>query len=189
MGFDFWMMREPPPAPGYKPQEADEPRYFRVDIGGYPLLEASMRRAGLLDDSTPVPDEDDVWHFPEIDASRLAAIELHVNEGVPLKPPLSAEERAMLEEARRRAQALSATRSRRPGMVPTFKFATNDAWHVVPEECEIVADAVERLLADEAALATLASTHGIPRAEVEDFLAGWAGYNRAAVPAGGYRVD
>ena len=77
-----------------------------------------------------------------------------------------------------------ALRSADPALVPAYKFLSNDGWIVTPEECDIVASALERGLRETRA-------HLEPSPEEEgglDFLDRFARFNRAAQKHGGYVV-
>ncbi|MEZ4239008.1 MAG: hypothetical protein R3F59_23215 [Myxococcota bacterium] len=81
--------------------------------------------------------------------------------------------RAYREEWLRVTAASRSKRSPNAARVPAFKFQSNEDWHVVPEECEIIADHLE-----------VYATDGVSEALRRAFAA----FNRQAVAHGGYLV-
>jgi hypothetical protein len=155
MGFDLSMVREPFDIPDHYPDIIrEEPGYFR----GVPF--EYLDEAGVLDHQAKLP-KGPAW--PPKGLTRARATQLHrlfadeaegdsAGEGEPggliiQVGPTPRELRIMQRYLTAARQALS-TVSRSPGKVPAFKFASNDGWHVIPEECLIIAHRLAVLLAD-----------------------------------------
>ncbi len=78
-----------------------------------------------------------------------------------------------------------AVRSPYPEAVPAFKFGSNDAWIVTPDECTIVATALERVVGD-----TKAHLQPSPDEQMGlNLLERFARFNRTAAAHGGYVVQ
>ncbi len=57
-----------------------------------------------------------------------------------------AHERDDFNDHREALRSYLSFRSINPSFVPSWKFGTNDGWHVVPEECIVIADAIAQTL-------------------------------------------
>lgn len=97
--------------------------YFRANIWGMQILRGAMKAAGVLD-----VDHDNV-EWPEVTRE----------EG---EDDDSYYERNDLACADTRA-----FRSTDTSLVPIGKFCSNDGWHIVPEECSLIADGLDKVLA------------------------------------------
>jgi hypothetical protein len=75
-------------------------------------------------------------------------------------------------------------RSAEPGAIPAYKFLSNDSWIVVPEECEAIAAALERVVSD-----TRGHLQPSPGEQIGlDLFERFARFNRKAAAHGGYIV-
>ncbi len=127
---------------------------------------------------------------------------------------LTPKERAAVKSMLRRAEEIRATRSRKRGMVPAFKFRTNDGWLVVPEECSAIARALRSFAPgiDARKMSELEVAYAqaqaklltkIPKSEVvvsgnaklglspeelRRWVLQWAAYNELAASHQGYRI-
>jgi len=82
-----------------------------------------------------------------------------------------------------------AARSPLPGKVPVYKFCSNDAWVVTPEECAAIAEALTKW-ADERAeslLSKVAQAANVVNEDIEE-ARDFAAYNFACVDLEGYTV-
>jgi hypothetical protein len=168
MGFDLSMVRTPFDIPGRYPDLIrDYPGYFR----GIPFEE--LDEAGVLDYGMAIP-KGPAWPPKGLTAARArklrhlfdeqiasdeepdadAADALKVQAGSVNGPgalllkvnPTPRELRIMQRFLAGERQAHSAV-SRSLGKVPAFKFGSNDGWHVIPEECLVIARGLAELLA------------------------------------------
>lgn len=95
--------------------------YFRANIWGMGLLRGAMKAGNVMDlDHCNV-----VW--PDIDQN--------TNES-------DDDYQARLDEA---YEPLRAFRSEDHKLVPIGKFCSNDGWIIVPEECILIADALDKV--------------------------------------------
>ena len=95
--------------------------YFRANIWGMGLLRSAMQDAKVLDFDYENPQ----W------------------------PKLEREENETDDQYQERydeaAEPIISFRSTNPDLVPVGKFGSNDGWHVVPEECEIIANGLDKV--------------------------------------------
>ena len=100
-----------------------EEGYFRANISGMQLLRGAMLAAGVMDTDYEDPEWPDVKHLDsESDDEWQGRHELA-------------------------CASVRAFRSQNPELVPIGKFVSNDGWHVVPEECLLIADKLDAILA------------------------------------------
>jgi len=177
MGMDLTMMRTPDTIPKGRPKILrDYPGYFR----GVPR--DAIDAAGVLDYDAGLPGGPD-WPPAGMTQARAEELLLLFDEPTDDDPDTSVMEVSPtyreLRQMQRYVDADSrtrATRSRKQGRVPWFKFASNDGWHVTPEECLIITCRLRALFeVDE---------EGILQEEAEDF----AVFNELAARNGGYEV-
>lgn len=143
MGMDLSMVRTPGlyDIPSDYPKELRKyPGYFR----GVPR--DALEEAGVFDHSTKVP-RGPGWPPRGLAEQRARQLlELFDTQTGMLDPVPSLEElkptfrelRIIQRHVDAANRVLSAV-SKRPGKVPSFKFRSNDAWRVVPEECLVIA--------------------------------------------------
>ncbi len=180
MGFDLNMLVEP--------KFQDAPGHYRTGGAGIDMLADLMDAAGVLDRDCQQPPPHPDW--PPFGRAQDRANEIIrlLEDGLqPVVPPTAAE----LEQCRQFKAAFDAmTRSRSPlaGKVPGYKFGSNSGWLVVPEECALIAAALERLLAD--LPEDLAERVGWEDSEdsLIEWIEDWMDYNRVAASHGGYTV-
>lgn len=100
----------------------DDDSYFRANIWGMQMLRGAMKAANVLDTDYDDPE------WPEVKQEEGESEEMW--------------------DARREEMCapIRAFRSEKKGLVPIGKFCSNDGWHIVPEECLIIADALDKLL-------------------------------------------
>jgi hypothetical protein len=134
---------------------------------GFDLFRHDNRTAARFDDDVYFRATARAW--PLIVQS-LAAVGI-LDQAIPTPPP--------------EAPDRLATRSPVPGMVPEWKFLDNAGWHVVPEECIAIADALEAVV--RATRSALADLDDDERARL-DFVERFARFSRTAAPHGGYAV-
>ena len=176
MGFDLNMIKEP------KFQIA--PGYWR-GLGG--VVEA-MIEAGVLDTETEKPEIDAPWPPPGVKESQAEIIFAHLCDGEPLEITPTAAEMAACRAYHAAYEAWAQSRSPLPDKVPAYKYDANEGMHVVPEECALIADALEKLLEDPPEdLAEQCDWEGDEDTFLE-LIEDWKDYNRVAASHGGYRV-
>lgn len=97
--------------------------YFRANIWGMQILRGAMKAAGVMD----VNHDDIKW------------------------PEVNQEEGESDDDYYARSDVACADtrafRSTNPELVPIGKFCSNDGWHVVPEECLLIANGLDKVLA------------------------------------------
>lgn len=184
MGYDLSMLQDP--------KFQDVPRDLRLGGAGIDGLSAAMYAAGVLEfDSKPPEDFEGGWPPAGMSDKRGDEIYYHLTEGGDpreLEPPPTADELEAFRQYHAALEIYLQTRSPLDGKVPAYKFGSNSNWHVVPEECALIADAMDKLLEDlPENLAEEMEWDGDEDALVE-WLEDWRDYNRVAVSHGGYRV-
>lgn len=184
MGFDLAMLQDP--------KFQDVPRDMRLSGAGIDGLSAAMYAAGVLDTESDIPDDFvGVWPPPGMDKARAATLFDYINDGNdPAKhePPLGPDDLAACHAWLAASDARASTRSPQAGKVPAYKFGSTQNWWVVPEECALIADAMDKLLEDlPEGLAKEMEWDGNEDALIE-WLEDWRDYNRVAASHGGYRV-
>lgn len=187
MGFDLYMFQEP------RYQAAIS--HFQTGARGMAMLTDVMEESGVIDPvrylDTPI---DAPWPPPGMEELRAEYILGYMDgEGDAPHPPPSEAEQAACRQYKAVRDAWLATRSAQPGKVPAFKFSNNGGWIVTPEECDIIATALEKLLADldeDGAIALARRIEWDP--DDVDTLIDWLedrkDYNRVAATHGGYAV-
>ncbi len=101
-------------------RDSDE-GYFRANIWGMQMLRGAMKAAGVLDV------EHDNVEWPKI------------------KKEAGETDNDFQARHERELEPVRAFRSETATLVPIGKFCSNDGWHVVPEECLLIADALDKL--------------------------------------------
>ena len=181
MGFDLNMLVEP--------KFQDAPGHYRTGGAGIDMLAELMDAAGVLDgDSRPPPPHPD-WPEPGNRQDRANDIIQHLEGGTPPAVPATAEELEQCRQFKAVFDAMVQSRSPVPGKVPGYKFGSNEGWLVTPEECSLIAAALERLLADlPDDLAEQIGWEDSVDALIE-WIEDWMDYNRVAAAHGGYTVS
>jgi len=127
MGYDMNMV-------GRKGEEIDHDEgYFRANIWGMGILRGVMEALDVIDwetDHPPFPD------MPEGMEERMESEDSAIAE-------------AAEAEYDKMVLPVLTARSSDPNKVPGFKFCSNDAWHVLPDECKAIATAFKGIDADE----------------------------------------
>ena len=179
MGFDLYMLKEP------KFQIA--PGYWR-GLGG--VVEA-MIEAGVLDTETGKPEIDAPWPPPGVQESRAKKIIAHLRDDEPLEITPTAEEMAACRAYHAAYEAYEAwAQSRSPfsDKVPAYKYDANEGMHVVPEECALIAAALEKLLEDPPEDLAERCDWDDDEDTLLELIEDWKDYNFVASTHGGYRV-
>jgi hypothetical protein len=88
---------------------------------------------------------------------------------------------------------VKAFRSEDKNLVPIGKFCSNDGWHIVPEECLIIADGIDKLIESKQLITYIDgwdnSTHTIdPTSEDMPYIKEFSEYCRKASKADGFVV-
>jgi len=213
MGMDMHMLGPLPEAPaGYVAQSQHDPGHYRMRSSAMVAMVVAMQDAGALA-SDPRPAWPP-WPPKGVAPGRLPLIERSVADES-FDPGLTDEERRLADDLIAAATKVQTTRSRVAGKVPAFKFGSNDRWIVTPEECAIIATALERyaehltehdltrlqqryqdaqrkLVSPSAKRGEIKiegyASLGMSLAELTRWIREWAAYNHAAAHAGGYRV-
>lgn len=173
MGFDLYMLQEPKHGDGY----------WR-GLGG--LVEA-MTAADVLDTETEQPVVDATWPPAGVDEELAEEIFEHLRDGEPLDETPTEAEMQACRDYYAAYECWSQTRSPFPDKVPAYKYDANEGMHVVPEECALIADALERLLEDPPEDLAERCDWDDEDALLE-WIEDWMDYNRLAAKHGGYRV-
>lgn len=71
-------------------------------------------------------------------------------------------------------------------LVPAFKFESNEGWTVTPNECDILATALEQVLRETRAHPSCATSN---QQGALDVLNAFARFNRTCIASGGYTVE
>lgn len=215
MGMDITMNAPPTPA---EVQQAgldkDQPDYFRFNWGGMHAMVMAMVAAGALaeDDKAPALPP---WPPKGMTADTQARFEAAYGDPK-AEAKLSPAERTQLRALRATQQRLLATHSKHKGMVPAYKFLSNEGWIVAGDECRTIAtrlrayakrvtqkdlDALGKAYADAQRPLTEAikkegeitvvgnESLGISVDEFRTWAAEWAAYNEVAAKHGGYHID
>lgn len=154
MGYDLHMVERPAAVPAaYVPQYEGQPGYYRIRAEAGRVLVALMVEA----DALSLEEEPDfpAWPPRGLEGSRAMEAREHLRSGAPLDPPLTGEERHALVGFEASIDEVLRRPSSEPGLVPMYKFQSNDGWLVSPEECRSLDRALRRL-ADELSEGTLA---------------------------------
>jgi hypothetical protein len=182
MSFDFRMRSQPSPSVAYQPMLADVPALYQVNNRGMDMIYRALSVAKILDEECKRPDFDAT--FPDwFSPSRVDDIMDALESDEEPDPPMTAEEKEAVKQAEVSQEALLETRSPKQGMVPAFKFGSNDGWVVTDEECAIVCTALERMLADDQQ-----RTSACPTDEARALIEHWLEYVRVAQGTGGFAV-
>jgi hypothetical protein len=180
MGYDLTMITEP--------KFQDAPGYWRTGGRGMGMLMDIMTEAGVLDSDSERPEFQEAWPPPGISEGRAEEMLAYLSGSVPPVPPSTEAELHISRQCKAAMDIWKQSRSPLPGKVPAYKFDGNDGWHVVPEECALIAVALEHLLADlPGDLAERVDWDDSEDALIE-WIEDWMDYNRVAASHGGYRV-
>lgn len=179
MGYDLQMIVEP--------KFQLTPGSYNTSGSGIDLLANIMDLAGVLDDS-PVPTLEVAWPPPGMSAERAEKVYWYLNGSAAPNPPASAAEFAACGNYKTARDRWAQTRSPQADKVPGFKFQSNDNWLVTPEECSLIAAALDKLLADPPK--NLGETIGFEgdAEELMELVEDWRDYNFVASTHGGYTV-
>lgn len=194
MGFDLSIVGEVKEWPaGFEPEYEEYPGERGEGWAGMRAYTLVLDHVGLIDWEVRA-----VFPDPPADLSQERVWELQglLEDGeVDIKKlgdhPDAADLRRVAEWRRRMDAEALAVRSPNAGQVPAFKFSDNSGWHVVPEECQLIADALEQAFAagDDTALLEPWTALDYKLEDAREIVWQWALYNRAAGSAGGYRVS
>lgn len=184
MGYDLRMLKEPE---------------FQISGGdwetggeGMTMLCAIMERAGVIDTDCEIRDCAEPWPPAGMKEPRASEVISFIETGGGWMPGEPEPTAAEIEACRRYLKAreiFQQQRSPRPDRVHWFKFDGNDGMHILPEECALIADALDRLLEDPPE--DLAESIGWDDGEdgLIEWIEDWRDYNRVAATHGGYRVS
>jgi hypothetical protein len=151
---------------GYDMYGVENNEYFRANIWGMGFLRSVMRMAEALDEEVPSPE------FPEIEKRDDETEEQY---------------EMRLQESQDEITSIS------PGVKPPFyKFCSNDGWFLTPEECRVIADAIDKYV-DEHEEYTWSSWDGevktVKRGDDDDnFVREFSAYCRKMSESGGFKV-
>lgn len=214
MGFAIHMIDPPKPAELKKVGLAeDSGGFYRFKFGRMPVMVALMEWSGALAEDDTAPDFPS-WPPKDTPADRKKVLNAAGNDAK-AEGQLTPVEKKELAATRKATHDAKVVRSKHSGMVPAFKFATNDGFIVTPEEAKIIS-AKLRAYADKVNAQSLTklekvyqdnqkpkrpegSGAGAGSAAVEPlgltvdtlraWVVEWAGYNDIASHHGGYQVD
>jgi hypothetical protein len=191
VGFDMRFVQPASTLPDwYEPIEPDDPAYYQLTFGGMSEVAAAMAVAGLLDGEAVAPELPD-WPPPGLSPERAEQLQYYLFDADKWKQVAKPKERPIVADFLKRFSEATGRRSESPGLVPAYKFQSNDGWLVLPEECCVIADGLEAALNKRRAeLVRGLRKLGYSRTKetVADLLVWWAQYNRVAADHGGYRV-
>jgi hypothetical protein len=176
------MRSKPSPSATYEPMLADSPELYQVNNRGMDLIYGALSVAKVLDEDCKRPDFDATlpgWLSP----TRVDEIMDALESDEEPDPPMTAQEKDAIKEAEAAQEVLLEIRSPKQGMVPAFKFGSNDGWVVTVDECAIICAAIERILADDQQ-----ETAACPTDEARALLEHWLHYVRVAQKTGGFTV-
>lgn len=176
------MRAKPSPCATYQPMLADAPELYQVNNRGLDVIYRALSVAKVLDEDCERPNFDATfpdWLPPERVDDIIDALE----SGDEPDPPITDEEQGAIEQAQAAQQTLLETRSPKQGMLPAFKFGSNDGWVVSVEECAMICSAIERMLADH----QLRSA-ACPTDDARTLIQNWAQYVLVAQQTGGFTV-
>ncbi len=216
MGMDITMHEPPTPAEIREAGlDADSPDYYRFNVSGMRVMVLAMVAAGAVSERDKVP-EFPAWPPKGTPKDRVDALRDAFWEEASLEVKLTDRERIQLRAVKQQHAKVLATRSARKGMVPAYKFASNEGWIVSPAECAAIAlrmrayakrvtqkdlDALSAAYAETQAKLLAAMQRpgehvilgkeglGMSLDELRAWVDSWAAYNAVAAKHGGYRVE
>lgn len=178
--------------PAYSLPKADQPHYYELDES---ILNAALNIMQITDvlDTDNIPDDDcfnRIWLKSELTPARASEVYHFLYQQQLPEPVPSPDEIAAFKQARADELALLSQRSPKEGYVPVHKFATQDAWRIMPEECLIIAGVLtDHMLEDNNMVVNnIASLCKISHKTLEYALRGWREFNLFAAKHGGYQV-
>lgn len=197
MGYDMQMAIPPdeliagyvPPLPG------QEGRFLFSNRAMDDMVEV-MTIAGVLD-TEAAPEPLPTWPPKGISQKRVDKLGAvfcidgaEGNVGHDCIYPLTSREERLFEAWAEEANAVLTRRSDVPGKVPAYKFLSQQAWYVCPEECQLLATRVlAGLDQDRGALLAPYVRSGMTAEEAAAWIRRWALFNQMAATHGGYRVS
>jgi hypothetical protein len=183
MSFLFRMRATPSPSSTYHPMMPDTPEIYQVNNQGMGIICRALSASKVLDADCECPSFDATlpeWLKPRRVDEIMDALEC----GDEPDPPMTDEEKQAIDEAQLAQERLLETTSPKPGMVPAFKFGSNDGWVVTANECKSIGLAMERLLADDQLLNSVC-----PAGDSRSLLVDWRNYVHVAEETGGFTVQ
>lgn len=181
---------------GYTPQTCGLPSLYQFANRTMADMVDVMIAAGVLD-TQEAPRELPPWPPKGISQKRVAALgaELFLDGAnsyvvftYPNEP--TTREAKLFDSWAKATTALLCGRSAATDKVPACKFESTAGWFVSPEECRLIAEALDRQLdrQPDRLLASLLASGWTPT-KAEKWIRSWASYNRVAADHGGYRVQ
>jgi hypothetical protein len=215
MGFDIQMIEQPKPAELKKIGLAEDSHgFYRVKAAMMPVMVLTMEWAGALAEDDTAPDFP-AWPPKDAPADRKKVLDA-AGSDPKAEAQLTPAEKKQLAAAKKATHDAQTVHSKHAGMVPAFKFATNDGFIVTADEAKVISTKLHAY-ADKVNAAQLAKLQKAyeekqkplaeaakkrgetvpPGAEqlnltVDNFKAWvneWAGYNDVASHHGGYKID
>lgn len=178
--------------PAYSLPKAEQPHYYELDES---ILNAALNIMQITDilDTDDVLDDDcfnRIWLKSELTPARASEVYHFLYQQQLPEPVPSPDEIAAFKQARADELALLSRRSPKEGYVPVHKFATQDAWRIMPEECLLIAGVLtDHMLEDNnMVVSNIASLCKISHKTLEYALRGWREFNLFAAEHGGYQV-
>lgn len=193
----FWMQFVQPSTKlpdWYEPTDPDYPDQYQLSIQGMDAIDWAMDFMRVLDVGVRHP-EFPRWEDVGLDRERGQELfQFWVYRPSPgeqtIDDVIKPHERQPYHEYITRFEAATG-QSAPPNKALGYKFMSCDGWHVKPDECLAIADAITSgLLNDLDILVSAMDECGYPHTN-ESFiglLSPWSTYNRAAALFGGYRV-
>lgn len=178
--------------PAYTLPKPDQPHYYELDEN---ILNAALNIMQITDvlDTDELLDDDcfnRIWLKSELTPARASEVYHFLSKQQLVDPIPSPDEIAAFKQAREDEIALLSLRSPKDGCIPVHKFATQDAWRIVPQECQLIVDMLNDHLLDDhnEVVKNIASLCHITHKTLEHALKGWRGFNEFAAKHGGYKV-
>ncbi|MEG0280736.1 MAG: hypothetical protein RR510_15730 [Morganella sp. (in: enterobacteria)] len=178
--------------PAYTLPKPDQPHYYELDEN---VLNAALNIMQITDvlDTDELLDDDcfnRIWLKSELTPARASEVYHFLFKQQIVEPIPSPDEIAAFKQAREDEIALLSLRSPKDGCIPVHKFATQDAWRIVPQECLLIVDMLNEHLLDDhnEVVKNIASLCHISHKTLEQALKGWRGFNKFAAKHGGYQV-
>jgi hypothetical protein len=189
MGYDMYVVEEVTESDSdYQPLIPDQPGYYRLNYVGMRAMVEIMLRAGILDADVS-HSEWPVWPPKGMQVRRADELLEHYLVSTEVSPPPTDDESQIALAYLAQRAEIQSTQSDNPGLVPAFKFRSNDQWHVTPSECMVISEGLLSALdSDRASILPDPEESGLSHDETERHVRRFALFNDFASRHGGYRV-
>lgn len=162
---------------------------WRTSGTGFEQLRLTMELAGVIDTEADIPATPTMpWPPKGLEKELADKIYKTLQQGLPLpdtyRPADVGACKRYIEAEKKCQQGRSAV----PGKVPFWKFISNEGMHVLPEECEAIADGIKGLLKAPPPDLPVRLGYEDSLDKLMGWLRDWMVYNRLAASHGGYKV-